>query len=291
MELFFDSVFLEEEREGRRVLRLKKHQVLMRLSHPVMRQAMATLSRELHQPTGGDKGIYRWSVAALHKPNFEPVLVFHYYATAINERREPLHDEVFSAVFHVLGDTLSRVEKPFEDEILHADLLSIQSPSHQENWVRTVRSKWSRHKPALEQFMQNHRENLSPELERRAKEALKREQAALRESYAHRLKELHEQSRKEEIEKLVRQLERQRIEAVQTRLFRELQEDVEMGIREKEEQIGLLRQNVEDTRQKLERERKEREELLTKRYTIRDLRVLPLAVQYVVPATAEDLRR
>ena len=36
------------------MLRLKKHQVLMRLGHPIMRQAMATLSRQLHDPTAHD---------------------------------------------------------------------------------------------------------------------------------------------------------------------------------------------------------------------------------------------
>ncbi|MDQ1256395.1 MAG: hypothetical protein QG656_991 [Candidatus Hydrogenedentes bacterium] len=52
MELVFDQALVEEEVNGRRVMRLKKHQVLMRLSHPVMRQALATLSKELHAPSG-----------------------------------------------------------------------------------------------------------------------------------------------------------------------------------------------------------------------------------------------
>ena len=50
MELVFDSALVEEEISGRTVLRLKKHQALMRLGHPIMRQAMATLCRQLHDP-------------------------------------------------------------------------------------------------------------------------------------------------------------------------------------------------------------------------------------------------
>ena len=61
----------------------------MRLGHPIMRQAMATLCRQLHDP-GGHNAVFRWSVAALHKPGFEALLVFHYTITAINELREPL---------------------------------------------------------------------------------------------------------------------------------------------------------------------------------------------------------
>jgi superfamily II DNA or RNA helicase len=91
MELVFDSALVEEEVSGRRVLRLKKHQVLLRLGHPIMRQAMATLCRQLHDPTGQDP-IYRWSLAALHRSGFEALLIFYYTITAINELREPLHE-------------------------------------------------------------------------------------------------------------------------------------------------------------------------------------------------------
>ena len=77
------------------MLRLKKHQVLLRLGHPIMRQAMATLCRQLHDPTAttpSTAGPWRRCTA----PASRPCLVFHYTVTAINELREPLHDEVFS---------------------------------------------------------------------------------------------------------------------------------------------------------------------------------------------------
>jgi len=61
MELVFDTALVEEEVSGRRVLRLKKHQVLLRLVHPIMRQALATLCRQLHAPDPRD-GIFRWSL-------------------------------------------------------------------------------------------------------------------------------------------------------------------------------------------------------------------------------------
>ena len=103
MELVFDSALVEEEISGRTVLRLKKHQALMRLGHPIMRQAMATLCRQLHDPSGHN-AVFRWSVAALHRSGFEALLAFHYTVTAINELREPLHDEVVATVFRVEGD-------------------------------------------------------------------------------------------------------------------------------------------------------------------------------------------
>ncbi|MFH1740118.1 MAG: helicase-related protein, partial [bacterium] len=288
MELVFNSVLVEEETEGRRNLRLKKHQVLMRLSHPVMRQAVATLSRQLHHPTAADP-IYRWSVAALPNASFEAAIIFHYSLTAINELREPLHDEALSAVFRVEGDRLSRVEKSFENEILRAGLLNIQSESHLKDWVKTFRGKWFSHSDFLENFMKAQQAFFASEFETRAKEALKREQTDVRDSYTHRLKELKERSRQQELENLFKARRQMEIAAKQLRLMPELQEDAEIPIKEIDEQIAVLRQDVEQTRRQLEREQKQRDELLKKRYTIRDLRVLPLAVQYVVPASKEDL--
>ena len=126
MELVFDAALVEEEFSGRRVLRLKKHQVLMRLGHPIMRQAMATLCRQLHDPKAHD-AIFRWSIAALHRSGFEALLVFHYTVTAINELREPLHDEVCSPVFRIEGDRLAPVEDDFQQTVLASEFHPIKA--------------------------------------------------------------------------------------------------------------------------------------------------------------------
>ena len=53
--------------------------------------------------------------------------------------------------------------------------------------------------------------------------------------------------------------------------------------------MTVLKQDVERTRQTLEMERDRRlKEVLPNRFAIREVRVLPLAVMFVVPATAED---
>jgi superfamily II DNA or RNA helicase len=159
MELVFDAALVEEEFSGRRVMRLKKHQVLLRLGHPIMRQAMATLCRQLHDPTAQDP-IYRWSLAALHKTGFEALLVFHYTVTAINELREPLHDEVLSAVFRVEGDHLTPVESDYEQTVLRSELHPVKDPVRREEWVRTLRGKWFRHRGDLEAFLQERERSL-----------------------------------------------------------------------------------------------------------------------------------
>ena len=143
MEIVFDAPLVEEERSGRPVLRLQKHQVLMRLGHPIMRQAMATLCRQLHDPPTHTP-IYRWSLAALHRTGFEALLVFHYTVTAINELREPLHDEVISTVFRIEGDHLTPVEHAFQQTVLGSDFIAIRSSKRREDWIRTFRGQWFR---------------------------------------------------------------------------------------------------------------------------------------------------
>lgn len=291
MELVFDTALVEEEVSGRRVLRLKKHQVLLRLGHPIMRQAMAVLSRQLHDPTAHDP-IYRWSVAALHRIGFEALLAFHYTFTAINELREPLHDEVFSRVFRIEGDRLAPVEADFERTVLRDDLLPIRSASRRDEWVRAFRLRWPQHRKDLDAHLEAEKSQLQGVLQARADAARKREADAARESYRYRLKELQDRSREQEIEKLARRLVQEQAELAQPSLFEEFQEEARVRVQDIEEQMAVLRQDVERTRHLLERERDRRlNVILPRRFQLQPVRVLPLALTYLVPATAEDLWR
>jgi len=290
MELVFDTALVEEEISGRRVLRIKKHQVLLRLGHPVLRQAMATLCRQLHAPDPRD-GIFRWSVAALHRSGFEALLVFHYTVTAINELREPLHDEVCSTVFRIDGDRLTHVEDAFQQTVLGSEFHPIKSSKRQEEWVRTFRGKWFRHRSELEAFLQSQEKSLLTLLQGRADATLKRESAAAKESYRYRLKELEDRSREQELNKLAKALLREQAEAMQPTLFEEIQEVAKYRAHEIEEQMGVLRQDVERTRDLLKKERDKRlNVVLPKRFQLREVRPLPLALVYLVPATKEDVR-
>ena len=294
MELAFDAALVEEEIGGRLFMRLKKHQVLMRLGHPIMRQAMATLCRQLHDPTGHG-AVFRWPVAALHRSGFEALVAFHYTLTAINELREPLHDEVVSTVLRVEGDQLAPVEDEFEHLILQSEFFPVKSAKRRDEWVRTIRGHWFQHKSCLEDFLQQQEKEVRRLLERRAKAAFQRELAAAKESYRYRLKELQDRSREDELERISRELARLQSETQQRLLFGEMRDEVEEEIKAKEEQKDLLRHNIEQTRQLLTKERDHRlNVVLPKRFALLEgsqgVRVLPLAVTYLIPATAEDLR-
>ncbi len=292
MELVFDAAYVQHEDNGRCIMRLKKHQVLMRLGHPIMRQAMATLCRQLHDPSRD--GVYRWTLAALHRSGFDALLVFHYTVTAINELREPLHDEVFSTVLRIEGDRLVEVDDDYHRLVLSSELHPVNSPKRREDWIRILRGHWFRHKAELETFLRKQETDLRITLQGRAKNALQRELEVAKESYRYRLKELQDRSREQELGKLAKALMRERVEAEQPTLFEEFREEAEFKVQEIEEQMVVLRQDVERTRELLIKEQEHRlKVVLPKRFALLDgtqgVRVLPLALTYVVPATAEDL--
>ena len=295
MEICFDAALLEQEISGRRMMKIKKNQVLMRLGHPVMRQAMATLSRQLHDPFGPN-AIYRWSIAALHRSGFEALMVFHYTLTAINELREPLHDEVISTVFRVEGSRLTPVEPDFQRNVLGSQDYPVKSTTRREDWVRTLRSHWFQHRKELEKFLTNQEKEVRQVLETRAKTTLKRELESAKESYQYRLKELQDRSREHELNKLAKELVKEQVEAQKTYLFEEFQEESKVRLQEIEEAIKVLRQDVERTRDLVTHERDQRLNLiLPRRFSIlqdsQGVRVLPLALTYLIPATAEDVHQ
>ena len=290
MELVFDSALVEEEAGRRRVLRLKKHQILLRLGHPIMRQAMAVLARQLHDPTAHNP-IYRWSVAALHRTGFEALLVFHYTVTAINELREPLHDEVCSRVLRLLGERLEPVEHDFEQSVLRSECHPIQSAARRNDWVKAFRGRWFPHRGALESFLRAQETALRDVLQSKADATKKRETDAARESYRYRLKELQDRSRERELEKPVERLVSEQADLSQPRLFEEFERETKMRVQEIEEQMTILRQDVGRTLELQTREQDHRlKVILPRRFQLREVRVLPLALTYLVPASAEDLR-
>lgn len=288
-QLVFDENLVTEEISGRRLLRLKKHQVLLRLGHPVMQRAMSVLKRQLHEPYGLNP-IRRWTVAAVQKSNFEALAVLHYTITVTNELREPLHDEVFSEVFRVEGSRLQVVDPDFRKTMLAERPLPIKSEARRDQWWRTLRLKWDDHWAELDKYMLKRQSELATQFEKVAAEALKKNQKSTKEAYDIRLKALDESRRGKELEKVAQQITEAEVVASQQTFFEDINVTRERRVMELKEILEVLQLNVEETKRRLEREQKMRlEKLLPARFTIRDVRVLPLAVEYLIQPTAEDL--
>jgi superfamily II DNA or RNA helicase len=286
MEIVFDSALVEEESNGRRLMRLKKHQTLLRLGHPIMRQAIATLARQLHDPTA----LYRWSVAALHQTGFDALLALHYTITAINGLHEPLHDEVRTEVFRVQGDELSAVEPAFRESVARSVFLPIKSPTRRENYIKIIRAKWPAHRSNIEAILQQVKTQSAASFQAKASANLKAELESTRESYRVRLSELQDRSREQALNRLAADLREQQAATQQPALFEDINADAKIRSRDLEDQMAILRRDVERTRELLTAERDNRVNLLLpNRFKIHEIRVLPLALVYLLPADAEDI--
>lgn len=220
---------------------------------------------------------------------FEALVIYHHTLTAINQLREPLHDEVRATVFRVEGDKLTPVEPEFQNRVLRSQFYPIKSADRRDGWVKTLRAHWYRHHDELKSYGDAQQAEWAGVFEGRAKIALKRESDDTAASYKHRLAELKNRSRDKELEKLALRLQEEEQESLMN-LFEEIREDAKAKATNIEDQMQILRQDVERTRITLEAEQKRRlKEVLPNRFSIREVRVLPLAVMFVVPTTAEDI--
>jgi hypothetical protein len=202
-----------------------------------------------------------------------------------------LHDDVLATVFRIEGDQLVPIEESFGHDVLRSEFLPVKSAKRRDEWVRIFRGRWFKHRVELESRLREREKALLGLLQQRADAVRDREEAAARESYKYRLRELQDRSREQELNRLARELVHQQAEASQLSLFEDLNEATRGRVQEIEEQMGMLRQNVERTRELLTRERDRRlTVILPRRFQLREVRVLPLALDYLIPATPEDTR-
>jgi hypothetical protein len=177
--------------------------------------------------------------------------------------------------------------------VLNTDLLAVHSQERRDKLWQAFRLRWPRHREVLEKFQKAQENSWTADLQKRAEAACKRETDSAAQSYDSRLKELQERTRERELRKLADALDSARTAATQLALFEEIQEDAKTRAKSLEDQMEVLKRDVELTRGLLMRERDYRlKQLLPARFTLRekDVHVLPLAVEYIVPATPEDMR-
>jgi hypothetical protein len=160
----------------------------------------------------------------------------------------------------------------------------VRDPGHR-------RGKWFKHRGELEAFLRGREQSLLAVLQQRADATLGREVEAATRSYQYRLRELEDRSREKELKRLAKELVKEQAEVSQPGLFEDVVEATKERVKEIEDQMAVLRQDVEDTRKLLARERDHRlKAVLPRRFKLREVRVLPLALVYLIPATPEDAR-
>ena len=128
------------------------------------------------------------------------MLVFHYTVTAINELREPLHDEVMTTVFRVEGDRLVPVEESFAGERAAESTSSRSSPPRGgTSGSAASGASGSSTGANWRAYLREREKALLALLQRRADAVLERESEAAKESYSTASSELQDRSREQEL--------------------------------------------------------------------------------------------
>jgi hypothetical protein len=194
-------------------------------------------------------------------------------------------------IFRIVGDGLEAVDQEFEQSVVGSEFLPVKSAISRDDWVKAFRGRWLSHRRQLEEFLRTQESSLKKSLQARADVTKKRENDSAKESYRYRLKELQDRSSDRERAKLAKAILKVEAEIERYALFPEVVEEIQASEKELDEQMEVIRQDVERTRELLTREQKQRlEVVLPKRFHVREVRVLPLALTYLIPATKEDLR-
>src|SRR5208337_1831794 len=161
----------------------------------------------------------------------------------------------------------------------------VKSATSRDDWVKVFRGRWLTHRRQLEAFLRSQESALRTDLQARADATKKREVDVAKESYRYRLKELQDRSSDRERARLAKAILKVEAEMERYALLPEVVEEIQVSQRELDEQMEVIRQDVERTRELLTRERDHRlNTVLPRRFQLRDeVRVLPLALTYLVP--------
>lgn len=275
--LVFDPARLEEEVNGRRVLRERPDVTLIRLGHPLMQRAMGVLQRCLWEE-GSPR---RWTmVGAPLPPGVDRILVLNMLLEVTNELRETVHEDVLAAPFRIKGKGLTELDSSLWQQIDELSLhpLAGEKLSQQKGSIRT---DWPFHREFLQDYIRSEKSRLEEEFRNRLGNMKERKIQEAKERFASRLHELGQRDKKQTVSKLREELEEKRRDLQQKKLWKDKERQLKREIRELEWEVH--HSHIESLR-RLVRKEKDRmiDEILPSRYSLSSLNLHPLAVQYIV---------
>lgn len=183
--VFSSDALMEATDGGRRAYRERPDTRLMRLAHPVMRRATATLRRRLWEPRAD---LRRFTIGA-HPDATAPTLVMPSLLAIVNVLREPLHAELIEVALRVEGNDGAPVGAPLGDPVT-LDATAV------DRWRMWLEDRWD----DLAESLGAAREEREAELRARAEHLvpllLKDERTYQDKLFKTRLRELDEETRR-----------------------------------------------------------------------------------------------
>ncbi len=278
--LVFDPGYFEEVHQGRRIFKPRTDAELIRLGHPLMQRALGSLRRRLWD----GEGMTRWTIQSCYlPPRTHDLLLLSLFVEVTNQFREVAHQEVVLLPFEIYGYTLIPVNTDLWRELKHKkrfDLSAQELKSH----IPRLRDLWTAHEHFIRELVKQKRDDYRVEFARRMRERLQDETRREREAFKERLAELERQKQPAYLQRMQREIERQRQKLLQPALFEEERQEQLLAQRHLEEMEWELEHTYIERMKQLVIREQERvlQKVLPRRYALATVDVQPLAVEYVV---------
>lgn len=268
----FDARLLEEEIHGRRVFRPRPDVALLRLGHPLMQRAAATLQRAMWDE---DAKVFRWTVRAAALPaRTDALAVVHVLLQSVNLLRETIEAEIRPFAFALredvwthLADSARPAGSPLPPERIPAA-------------VEPVRETWDELQDLLRELLEDEQEQHRQALELRLAQVLMTEQQRESQRYKTRLRDLEEQekhARRKGFDKELKRLERERDETLYSEIREDRERKIHLLLEEQKRDLGPLKQALESERDRI------LERILPQRFALARTTLTPVAVDLLVP--------
>jgi hypothetical protein len=271
----FDSRLLEEEVNGRRVFRPRPDVVLLRLGHPLMQRAAATLQRAMWEE---EAGVHRWTVRAAALPaRTEAMVVVQVLLQSVNKLRETVEAGLQPMAFVLREDAWTLL--PEATTLPGHALPSAAIPAA----IEPVRAAWDELQDLLREHLEDEQEQHRQALDLRMAQALGAEEQRESERYASRLKELKEQERSatgKRLQKTLERLRKQRDETFVTEMRQQFEHDIQSIEESRKKDFATLKGALERERDRI------LERVLPQRFALARTTLTPVAVDLLVPEPA-----
>ncbi len=277
--VFSSDALTEVTAAGRRVYRERADTQLMRLAHPVMRQATATLRRRLWEERPGFR---RFTIGA-HPSLDAPTVVVPYLLTLVNELREPIHAELIELALRLGELGTEEVNAP------EGEALPIGTAGDVDRWNAWLEERWDGFIDVLAIAVDAREDDLRSRAESLLPVLLKDERAYQDKLFKGRLKELDDERGDQGRTRLRREIDRLEEATRQLTFDPEIRHKREEELRQRKEQLeGEQYRRVEERRARLRaRIERDREHLLVdvlpRRFTLARCTLTPVAVALLVP--------
>lgn len=279
----FDSSYFEKNINGYKVYSHSDDVVLLRLGHPLIQKAILEMKRSLWE----DKKLKRWTIQKGKLPHgINEIIQIDLLLEVNNELREIVHQEVITLNYQCEGENIIPVEDSLKPYLVNIEKKKLK-PNELEDVLEDIREEWDEVKSDIKKEIQKFKDEKEKWFKQTFEYNLKQDKEEQKKIFDDRIKELKDDKLEKAKQKIDFDLKEQNrdLYELQMSLIEDAESKVKENIRNLEVQRDLIISNKQIMKEILEKE-KERvlTKVLPKRYSLNNIEVHPLAVEYIVKA-------